>query len=156
MINAQQAIIRCKKLPEFKGMKEEDYRSAVYVQTFTPGVDGEITGFQPRQFPNGAIVLMIAASASVDPGEGGGADAQASNNRHLFKIDFAYTGGEAIVIDGPVLADALMGGGDLSHFPAKELVIKENQNLNCRVQNVSGQEITVDVAYHCLVYRYAS
>jgi len=156
MINAQQAINRLKKSKEHKDLREEDYRAAVYVQTFTPGVDGEITGFQPRQFPNGAIILMIAASASVDPGEGGGADAQAGNNRNLFKIDFSYTGGEALVIDGPVLADALMGGGDLSHFPAKELVIKENQNLNCRVQNMAAQEMTVDVAYHCLVYRYAS
>jgi hypothetical protein len=152
MLNSQQVFNRVRKLAAFRDMNESDFREAVYCQTFTPAA-GATTAFTPRPFPNGAIILGITASAYVP---GVGPTFQTAKNRQLFKLDFSYTGGEAIVIDGPVLADALLGGGDENHFPSKELVISPGQQINCRVQNITDGALTVEVVYHCLVYRFAA
>jgi hypothetical protein len=153
MISASQAFTQAKQLKAFQGMEESDFRAANFVQKFNPPAGGATTPFSGRPFPNGALVRGITASAYV-PGAAA-ADGQSNKNRQLFEIDFAYTGGEAIVIDGPVMADALLGGGDGSDFPGKLLIIAPNQIINCRVGNLTIGALTVHVVYHCLVYRFA-
>jgi hypothetical protein len=153
MLNAQQVFNRVRKYKAFSQMKESDFRPLVYTQTFTPASGGTPTAMLGQKFPGGAIILGIGASAYVPAGA---ASAQAGRNRQLFLIDFQYTGGEALVVDGPVMADALLGGGDANIFPLRELVIAPNQQINCRVANITSGSLTVHVAYHCLVYRFAS
>ncbi|HEU0081841.1 MAG TPA: hypothetical protein VFQ87_03140 [Bradyrhizobium sp.] len=153
MLNVTQVLGRVLKLPDFRKVDASAFRLAVYAQTFTPDVDGTPTPYARRDFPNGAIIIGIDASACVP---GGGASGQSSRNRQLFGLDFAYNGGEALVIDGPVNADALLGGGDNGQFPAKELIIAPNAAITCRAANLAGAAgLTVSVAYHTLIYRLA-
>lgn len=154
MINAAQAFQRLRKLKAFAKMQPTDFRSALYVQTFTPAAGGQVSANQLQQFPGGAIILGITASAYV-PGAAA-ADGQSPRNRQLFSIDFSYSNNEALVIGGPALADALLGGGDADVFPPTELVMAPNQSINCRVANLTTGSLTVHVVYHCLVYRFAS
>ncbi len=153
MLNAQQVFNRVKKYKAFASMKESDFRPLVYTQIHTPASGGTPTAFVGQKFPGGAIILGITASAYVPTAAATG---QGNRNRQLFLIDFQYTGGEALVVDGPVMADALLGGGENDVFPLRELVIAPNQQINCRVANITTGSLTVHVAYHCLVYRFAS
>jgi len=150
MLNASQVFQRVRKLAAFKDMQESDFAGKYYGQTFTPAANNVVTPFVGRPFPSGAIILGITASAFVP---GVAATAQGGRNRQLFRIDFAYQGGEGLVLDGPVMADALLGGGETDIFPARELIVVPNQLINCRVANITTGLLTVDVVYHCLVYR---
>lgn len=153
MINATQALQRLKRLAAFRDMEPTDFRSALYGQIFTPAAGGTPTANQLQQFPGGAIILGITASAFVP---GVGPTGQGGRNRQLFSIDFAYSNNEALLIGGPLLADAVLGGGDADVFPPTELVMAPNQSLNCRVANLTTGSLTVHVVYHTLVYRFAS
>lgn len=152
MLNAREVFARVHKLDAFRAMKESDFREVDYVQEFTPAAGGVPTVNVPQPFPGGAIILGITAAAVVP----GIAAPAGGLNRQFFKIDFGFSGGEAIVIGGPVLADALLGGGEQNIFPLKELVMAPNQAINCRVANMTAGLLTVNVVYHCLVYRFAS
>lgn len=153
MINASQAIQRIRKLDAFKRMKDTDFRSLIFAQTFTPAAGGEPSASTPQSFPGGAIVLGITASAYVPAVA---ATAQSNRNRQLFAIDFAFSNQEAIVIGGPVIADALLGGGEQNIYPSAEMILAPNQSIGCRVANLTTGALTVHVVYHCLVYRFAS
>lgn len=152
MINASQALQRIKRLAAFRKMEPTDFRTAIYGQKFTPAA-GVLTANQLQQFPGGAIILGITAGAFVPSAAANG---QSGRNRQLFAIDFAYSNNEALVIGGPLLADSLLGGGESDIFPATELVMAPNQSINCRVQNLTTGALEVHVAYHTLVYRFAS
>jgi hypothetical protein len=151
MLNAREVFARIKKLAAFKDMQESDFRVVVYNQNFTPASGGVPTAFSPQVFPGGAIVLGITAAGctpNVAPPTG--------NVRQCFQVDFSYTGGETLVIGGPGAADAILGGGDTNIFPLKELVIAPNQQILARVANLTNVALTVSIAYHCLVYRFAT
>lgn len=152
MLNASQVWNRIRKLPAFAQMRESDFRPLTYVQTFTPAA-GTTTGSTAQSFPGGAIILGISAGAYVPTVAAGG---QGGRNRQLFVIDFNYSNNEALTPGGPVLADVLMGGGDADQYPSRELILAPNQTINCRVGNITTGALTIHVAYHCLVYRYAS
>jgi hypothetical protein len=153
MINATQALQRQKRLKAFKDMEPTDFRTALYGQIFTPASGGVPTANQQQQFPGGAIVLGITAGAYVPSAAANG---QGGRNRQLFAIDFAYSNNEALLIGGPLLADAVLGGGDEDIFPATELVMQPNQSINCRVANLTTGSLVVHVVYHTLVYRFGS
>jgi hypothetical protein len=149
MLNFQVVFARLKKQAAFAKKNEADFRIAVYKQEFTPSEDGTITPFIPRAFPNGGVILRIASDAMIP----GGATA---NNRSLYALDFQYNGGEALVIDGPILASALLGGDNDTQFPAKEIIVNPTQAISCRAQNRAGiSGMVVHVAYHVAIDRYA-
>lgn len=152
MLNVSQVWNRIKKLPDFARMTEADLMSRSYTQIFTPPDDGTPTPFDPRPFPNGSVIIGIDASATV-PNQG--ASGQSANNRQIFGVEFQFNGGEAIVVDGPCNAEALLGG---RQFPAKEFIVAPNQQIKCRVNNLVGGSASgmiVHVVYHTLIYRYA-
>ncbi len=150
MLNFHMVFGRLKKLAAYVNKKESDFSTQVYGQKFFPAAGGAVTAFDARPFPIGAIILGITASAYVP---GSAPSAQTARNRQLFSIDFSYQGGDAIVIDGPIQADALLGGGEENIFPLKEIIIKATQALQCRVANLTNGSLTVEVAYHCAVER---
>jgi hypothetical protein len=152
MLNLQVVFGRLKKIKAFAGLKEEDYRLAVYGQEFTPPAGGAPTAYRPRQFPTGGVILGITASAYQPDLP---ASSQGTKNRQLFALDFSYSGGEALVIDGPIQADALLGSGEDCVFPAKELIISPTSQISCRAANLTTSALVVNVAYHCLVFRFA-
>ena len=152
MLNAREVIARVTKLDAFKKMKESDFKLVVYNQDFTPAAGGVPTISTPQAFANGAIILGITAAACVP----NSATLPTGNNRQAFKVDFSYTGGEALVVGGPVFADALLGGGDQNIFPLKELILAPTQAILARVANMTSGLLSVGIAYHCLTYRFAS
>lgn len=151
MLNAREVFARVKRLKAFAGMEESDFRALYYKQEFTPAAGGAPTVAQWQPFPNGGIVLGITASAFVP-----NAAPAAGRQRHLFQIDFNYTGNEALIVNGPVCADALMGGGDSDLFPLRELILAPSQQIMCRTANNTNGPLTVHVVYHTLVYRLAA
>ncbi|MEO7827205.1 MAG: hypothetical protein ABIR60_08700 [Allosphingosinicella sp.] len=153
MLNATQVWHRLKTLKAFKSMTESDFRPIVYGQTFTPAAGGAATASQAVLFPGGAIILGITASGFVPTAAIGG---QSAANRQVFGIDFSFSNNEAIVVSGPLSADALLGGGDNTIFPLRELIIAPNQQIGTRVANYTTGALTVHVCFHCLIYRFAS
>lgn len=152
MINASQAWHRIKTLAAFKGKKEADFRSVAYVQTFTVTA-GAASAMLPQVFPGGGIILGITASAYIPSAAG---TAQGNRNRQLFGLEFQFTNNEQIVVAGPALADALLGGGDADIFPTREMIIEPTQQINCRATNYTTGNLVIHVVYHTLVYRYAA
>lgn len=154
MLNWNQTWMRLKRQAAYRKNNESDFRPMVYVQSFSPSPGGDAGANQAMSFPGGAIILGITASCYV-PTEAA-ATGQSSKNRQLFTLNFSYSNNESLTPGGPVLADVLLGGGDANQFPSRELVMAPNQQINCQVGNITNSAIVVHVAYHCMVYRYAS
>jgi len=150
MLNIREVLGRVLKMEAYKHMHESDFRQGVFGQTFSPAA-GAAAPTQNRGFPGGAIVYGITGGAFVPASAIG-----AGRNRQAFQIALAYSGGEAIIMDGPLLADAVLGGGDADIFPAKELVMLPNQSIACTITNITSGLLTVNVAYHALIYRFQS
>lgn len=166
--------------------KITDFRSLHYVQIFSAVAQGTTSATTLQSFPSGAFVLGISAAANIpvlvkrDQYYADGAanpldvtvdrlKSATAGNRDLFGIDFAYTNDEQITPGGPAIADALLGSGRGTEFPARELIIDPSQGILCRVQNlITAQTIdnaggslptgisfpmTVHVIYKCMVPR---
>lgn len=153
MTSVQQAWRRLRELAAFRNMKESDFRPIVYCQIFNLVQSGATTPNTPANFPGGAIILGITAAGFL--GEVGVAD-QGNNNRQSFGLAFSYTNAEALTPGGPISADALLGSGADTNFPARELLIPPNQMIQAQVKNFSNAALSVHVCYHALLYRYAT
>lgn len=184
MIRWREAFERCKESSEFRkyfgvgraaGMKISDFRYLAYCQAFNSVAAGTVTGGaspttsitagQPsgpslQTFPTGGIILGITAAAQ---------QAQTTTNsfqyapwsspgkRDLFALSFQYTNDEVITPGGPVLAEALLGGGIDTIFPAREIVIPPSQGLLCTVQSYAiSPPLNVHVVYHTMVPKVAN
>lgn len=150
MLNSQQVWSRVRKLKAFSQLSEFDFRPVYFVQKFTPAANDVPTAWVSQPFPNGAIILGITASGFVP---GAAANGQGNRNRQLFGIDFQFSNTDAIIVNGPVAADALLGGGDADVFPSREIIIAPSSQVNCRTTNYTTGLLSVHVAYHVLSYR---
>lgn len=148
MLNVKEILGRVGLLAGYTNMKPSDWREVDYVQKFTPATGGEPTAAVQQPFPTGAIICAVLGSAFVPNGP-----PLAFRGRQCFTVDFSFTGGETWIIGGPVLADALLGGGDAATFPLKEQVMAPNQMVLCRVGNVTNGALEVHIVYRCLIYR---
>jgi len=151
MISIERAWPRIRELPQFRNFRLSDFRTLTFGQQFTVA-SSTTSGPTTQNFPGGAIILGVAASAT--PSTPGAVDAFLY--RKAFGITFGYTNGESLTPGGPIAADALMGGGDGTVWPTKELVIAPSQGIQATVQNFSTTSLLVQIAYHCLVWRSAS
>ncbi len=153
MTSSTAAWGRVRKMKAFSRMQESDFRPIVFNQAVTVAA-GQTSSAQAQNFPGGAIILGICANCYVNavaPATG-----QSSRNRQLFGLNFAYTNNESLTPGGPVNADALLGGGDDTIFPSRELIIAPNQAIQMQAANYTTSSLVIHVVYHCLVYRYAS
>lgn len=168
MIRWREAYERASKNNHFRasfgGQASIDaFRFIAYSQLFssvaatgTTGVYGTASGPTLQAFPSGAIVLGITAAAmqaqtvttayqyapSFSPGR-----------RDLFGLSFAYND-ESLTPGGPIMAEALLGSGQDTIFPGKELVMGQNQGLLTSVASLSvAPTLSVTVVYHCMVPR---
>lgn len=151
MISIERAWPRIRELPQFKTFKLSDFRTLTFGQQFTVG-NAATVGPTTQNFPGGAIILGIAASGT--PSAAGAGDAFLQ--RKGFGLTFGYTNGESLTPGGPIMADALMGGGDGTVWPTKEIVVAPNQGIQATVVNFLSTSTLVHIAYHCLVWRSAS
>jgi hypothetical protein len=154
MISPAAAFERLRRIKRFAGMRQSDFRPIVYAQIFSGIASGATSSATPQSMPGGAIILGITASAVVP--SAAAASGQSSNNRQLFGLNFSYTNNEALTVGGPVLAEALLGNGQDTVFPVRELIVSPNSHIVCTVVNYTTTTMNIHVGYHCLVYRVLS
>lgn len=155
--------------------KASDFRSINYTQTFpsvpagtvtggaTPSTavtPGAIVGPLLQAFPAGAIILGITAAgvqAQTTTDAFGWSASSSSGKRDIFALMFQYTNDEVITPGGPVLAEALLGNGSDTIFPAREIVIAPSQGILGSVQSYAiAPPLVVQVVYHCMILRVAN
>jgi hypothetical protein len=141
-----------------KGKKITDFRPLHYTQSFVNIAAGTTSAATQQNFPGGAFVLGISASAALpviikpDQYYADGAAAPldstidrlkttTAGNRDLFALDFQYTNDEQLVPGGPAMADALLGSGRGTEFPARELIVDPSQGILARVQNLIATQL---------------
>lgn len=154
MISFNAAWERLKLLPMFKKMSPSDFRPIVFplVQT----VAGSATiGPIKRDFPGGAIILGVTASATQS-GAPAVVTTQADGLRSQFALDMAYSNDEQIVPGALLSAEALLGAGKETQFPPRELVCAPTQGINVRFQNLTSTSLLIHLGFHCMVWRFAS
>jgi hypothetical protein len=156
MINPSAAWSRLINIPMFRGMKLEDFRPITFGQIFSL-TTGQTLGPVRRDFPGGIIILGISAGSVAD--DGGTPDAyvaDATGSRAAFALSMSYTNDEQITPGGPIQAEALLGGGASTQFPPREIVVAPSQGINVTAENLTSTQILVHIAYHGLVWRFAS
>ena len=183
MIRWREAFERCKDSREFQGYfakgganrKMSDFRYIGYVQQFQTVAAGTLTGGAtpstaitpgalqgPAQqnFPQGAIVLGITAACAQPQTTTSAfqyAPSMSPGRRDLFALNFQYSGDEVITPGGPVLAEALLGSGEDTIFPAREIIVPPSQSILCAVQSYTiAPPMVVHVVYHSMVLRVAN
>ena len=173
MIKWREAYERVKGSQEFvryfgANLPMGAFRFLSYSQRFegvvgsaTAGTPGTQSGPTAQNFPSGAIILGITAGAYQAQQSEGAADYAPSVNvgrRDLFCLAFQYSGGEQITPNGLTMAEALLGGGYDTIFPAKEIMVPPSQTLLCSVAALFPStlpNIAVHVCYHAMVPRGA-
>ena len=182
MIRWREAFERCKDSREFnsyfaKGRKLQvsDFRYIAYCQQFnnvtagtvvggasptSPVTPGTASGPALQNFPNGGIVLGITAAAVQAQTVTSAFQYAPSNNsgrRDLFALNFQYTNDEVITPGGPIIADALLGSGEDTIFPAREIIIPPSQGILTTAQSYTiNPPLNVHVVYHTMVPRVAN
>lgn len=146
---------------------QKAFRPISYSQTFTgvaaassAGTYGTPTGPSQMNFPAGAIILGITATAYQAQATTGSYQYAPSYNpgrRDLFGLLFQYTGDEQITPGATlVAADALLGSGEDTIFPQREILIAPSQSLLTTVGSMApAPALTVTIVYHSMVLRSA-
>lgn len=173
MVKWREAYDRCRGTPEFGKyfggtLPMGAFRFLAYSQQFTgvtgsstPGIPGPTSGPTQQNFASGAIILGITAGAFQQQQAFGDADYAPSLNsgrRDIFCLAFQYSNNEQITPNGLTMAEALLGSGYDTVFPAKEIMVPPSQSLLCSVAALTGSSLhplSVHVVYHAMVPRAA-
>lgn len=177
MIKWREAFERCSQSEQFRqwfggpgnsSPRMGSFRPISYNQFFssvaaagTPGTYGTASGPTNQTFPAGAIILGITASAyqaQVTTGAYQYAPSMSPGRRDLFGLLFQYTADEQITPGNtPVIAEALLGSGNDTIFPQREIMIAPAQGLLCTVASLApAPALVVSVVYHAMVPRAAA
>jgi len=125
------------------------------------GAPGVAVGPLQMNFPSGAIILGVTSSAFQAQQAAAAPNVPYSpsmnaGRRDLYTLSFQYTSDEQLTANGGVIADALLGGGDETVMPAKEVMIPPSQSILITAASLvalGGQNLFVHVAFHCMVPR---
>lgn len=171
MVKWREAYERIRGTPEFakyfgKQLPMGGFRFLAYSQLFTgvaasgtAGTYGATSGPTQQNFPSGAVILGITAAGFAVQQAAGVANyapSQSAGRRDLFGLSIQYTGDEQITPNGMTLAEALLGSGYDTIFPAKEILMPPSKGLLVSTALLSGATVgamTVQVVYHCMVPR---
>lgn len=121
---------------------------------------GATVGPQLQTFPSGAVILGITASSFMAQQAAGAAAYPPwsdKSRRDIFALSFAYTNDELITPSGLTKASALLGTGEDTIFPARELLIPPSQGILVSAASLLASGVAlnqfVDVVFHCMVPR---
>jgi hypothetical protein len=182
MIRWREAFERCKDSAEFKRYFSKgkvplasDFRYLAYCQQFNNVAAGTVVGGATpnsavtggvqsgptlQNFPAGAIVLGITAAAQQAQTTTSAfqyAPWQSPGKRDLFALSFQYTNDEIITPGGPVLAEALLGSGEDTIFPSREIIVPPSQGLLATVVSYAiAPPLNVHIVYHAMVPKVAN
>lgn len=175
MIRWREAFERSRDSAEFRRyfggkVQMSDFRAIAYAQQFNSVAAGSVTGGatpssaitpgnasgpSQQNFPNGALILGITAAsvqAQTTTSSFQYAPSASPGRRDLFGLHFQYSGDEILTPGGPVLAEALLGGGDDTIFPAREIIIPPSQSILATVVSYTiAPPLNVHVVYHAMV-----
>jgi len=178
MIKWREAYERLRPTAAFKAyynnLGATDFRYIVFsnpalsISPLTPsaaaagGAPGVAVGPLQQQFPSGAIILGVTASAYQAQQEAGAANyapSASDGRRDLFALAFQYTSDEQLTANGLTVAECLLGGGIDTIFPARELLIPPSQSILITAASLvaaGGQNLFVNCGFHCMVPRMAA
>lgn len=160
----------------FNNKKSTDFRFLVFsnptlaATPLTPsanatgGIPGTAVGPLQMNFPSGAVVLGVTAAAYQAQQAAAApnvpyAPSASDGRRDLFALAFQYTSDEQLTANGLTIAEALLGGGIETIFPARELLIPPSQSILITAASLvasGGQNLFVNCAFHCMVPRMAA
>ncbi len=147
MLDIDRVWARCSQLPLFAGKRFGDFGLQVVPVAFTLTTQQQ-SGGTPVNFPNGAIVVNIAAGAR--PSAAAAAQSY-TYGLDLFSVAIQIQQGRYIVGPTAAMASSVFGQGVESVFPEKELILPTNSQLLYSVTNLTTTTIDVTIAAHCLV-----
>jgi hypothetical protein len=158
----------------FNNKKITDFRYIAFTQqqlSLTPltpsaaaagGLPGVAAGPLQMNFPAGAIILGVTAAAYQAQQLIAGATvlsyapSNSEGRRDLFALAFQYTSDETLTANGLVCAEALLGSGLDTIFPAREIVIPPSQSILITAASLvalGGQNLFAHVVFHTMVPR---
>lgn len=119
---------------------------------------GQPVGPSQQNFPAGAVILGISSTAFQEQvGDNTAyqyAPFSAPGRRDLYGLAFSYTNDENITPNGLTLANALLGDGDDTVFPGRELLIPPSQGLLCTAASFTvAPSLYVQIVFHSMVPR---
>lgn len=128
------------------------------------GTPGTSVGPIQQNFPSGAVILGVTAAAYQAQQAAAApnppyAPSASDGRRDLFALAFQYTSDEQLTANGLTIAEALLGGGMDTIFPARELLIPPSQSILITAASLvatGGQNLFANVAFHCMVPRMAA
>lgn len=180
MIRWREAFERCRDSADFRryfpgGRSMADFRENAFCQQFNSvaagtnaggaaptaaNTAGAQSGPTLQNFPSGGIILGITAAciqAQTTTSEFQYAPSMSPGRRDLFALSFQYTGDEIITPGGPILAEALLGSGEDTIFPCREIIVPPSQGLLATVQSYTiAPALVVHIVYHTMVPKVAA
>jgi hypothetical protein len=180
MIKWREAYERLSPTPDFQSYfpkaKITSFRFLVFsnptlaITPLTPsaaaagGTPGATVGPVQQNFPSGAVILGVTAAAFQAQQAPAApnfpyAPSQSDGRRDLFGLAFQYTSDENLTANGLTIAEALLGGGIDTIFPAREILIPPSQSILITAASfvaLGGQNLFANVAFHCMVPRVAA
>lgn len=126
------------------------------------GTPGQVVGPLQMNFPAGAIILGVTAAAYSSQQLIAGATNLAyapwssEGRRDLFALAMQYTSDETLTANGLVCAEALLGSGEETIFPAREIMIPPSQSILITAASLvaaGGQNLFAHVVFHTMVPR---
>lgn len=152
VLNWDRVWARIKKLPEFRGRQQWQYRPWIRIGQFALTTEATSSP-TPVEFASGGIILGVLAGLSVASQAG----TQAIRDLTGFRIGIDYTGSDgALISGGRANGAAIFGMTGENQFPCRELIMPTNSVLNVTVQNLTTSTIAVDIAFHTMVFRAAA
>ena len=109
--------------------------------------------------------LAAAYLAQQGPAVATYAPSSCPGNRDLFALAFQYTSDETLTANGLTIAQALLGDGDDTIFPAREIMVPPSQSILITAASLVaagqagpplipvGLNLFCNVVFHCMVPR---
>lgn len=154
MLNPDRAFDQFKAILAGIGIKKlADLRPLSFVLNFTVPATADLaaptTRFLPQLFPAGAVILGIKGDCFP---EGQPVNPFLIGNER-FRVRLSYNTSDGLVTNFGIAQTIF--GRENDEFPQRALFLEANQVIQTEIQNLTPEQIRVDIAFHCLVWRYA-
>lgn len=151
MLNVNEVWQRISQIAPYKGRQLSDYVIQAWTINFSLPSNATAAGTidnQPQTFASGAVILGMAGAARPN-GQTALQTYPPGNDLYQISISDA-TGTRLIVGRSKAIATSVFGiYNDL--FPAKEIIVPNNNSLNFGFQNMTSTALDITITSHILV-----
>lgn len=145
------------KMEAFRGIEYSVLLGPVLGNASPVAGYGQSFGPVQQNFPAGAVILGITSAAFQEQTVTTAyqyAPWATQGRRDLYGLSFSYTNDEQITPNGITLAAALLGGGEDTIFPIREMLIPPSQGILVSAASITvAPSLFVTVVFHCMVPR---